>query len=702
MKSWLILLAAAAPALSPTPANAGRPATGELHFTFSRYSENVAKVQYDYDGKKTLAISPPTTLLKVPEAYGIVRLPDGDLLIAGRRKDEVYKANLATRKYAAQKNTWDQPYRIAIEPGQKSAYVSDFAGGVVRIPIAPYADGSPVSVNGDDNAITVMTFDQSGNGWYAISRHKDTTRIGSVDHATMTTTRWYTYLPWINAMNWDPFTGHLVMCGDKTVAQFDPETRTLVSERVFLEVTEFNSCVVDGEGHAFVTDWKGFIYFIDYSGSGKIGDTANFVAKPEVTEAVYYMAPLFGPGAPKPKPLPTGPKALYQDRDGNGRIDAAWLEFPKATGKLPASLHLQDPFNPAGGLVAGGERIRRIDITRAWVDFKDREFPPGTAFTSLPQGRILADTLLFHDAPFAIGDGVGPRLQAAEASQPQGRGDRPRLKAVFSEPVKADKASQVFPFELKRGDAILRGLVTVEAVKDLGNHTVEYVFSSPEYPQAGDSLRILPETPLLMDLPGNLPNMVGFVPVSGLPFPVFTQQGGVAPTVVSYLPMPNPKPLANSVLIVDPALGNKCLNCLDAMVESQLAMALQIARPAVPAAGKGFQPHIASLKVQAPLRYDIAFYSNHGAYINRAKGAIDESILARAAKDKDGRATLELHWWPVAEKEACQVRTGAYIARGILSGAPALVAAPGADPGVQLIAPGKTEKVSFVFGYLQR
>lgn len=677
---------------------AGKPVAGELHFSIYREaSDNIYKVTYAYDGVGVLSFGEPTPLLRVPNAYGMVLTPDGDLLVAGKTTDAVYKVNLKTKAYQTQTNTWDDPTRIALEPGLDAGWIADKNGSLFRVPMKPYGTGVQKVSTGSDKAIHALAFRDANTAYYTVDNTNffDSTYIGILDIRTMETEQWLKVVGDVYTLAPDPYTGSLILCGDKFISQVDTAEKRVISTRAFPEVYQFYSCVVDGEGHALLANHLGDIYLLDYAKSGLVGDSANFVGKQFVRKDIRYVASLIGPGAIKSKPVPmTGFTAVYQDADGNGRIDQAILEYPRMSVIPPTQVSLKDPFTPGAQVLVEADKVSRAEPTRYLLAFAEKEMAYGTDFPAGPLGSILQDTAHFSRAPFEIRDGVGPQLLAAEAVPPQRRGDLPILNLTFSEPLKVNGDSREFPFTLMRDGTDQSSRMAVNSVSHQGGNAYRYSFSSPDFPQEGDSIVVKAGTPLLTDALGNPSNMKSLVKVTGVPFPVFIIKDSTLPRVASYGMLQNAPVLASSILVEDAARPGLCLNCADPRVRS--AFEANLAAPRNPA----FQPHLLSLMVQGPVRYDIAFYGHMGSYINRAAGMVDEGILAAAAKDQEGRYHLRLHWWPVAGMGG-QVRTGAYIARGVLSANDLIQPDPDA-PGANRKLPKKSEKVSILFGYLQR
>jgi hypothetical protein len=683
------------------PARAGRPANGYFYFTFSRdfAGDNIGKVEWNWDGRSKFYLGVPQTFPRVPTINSLVYTYDDQLMIAGKYENEAYKIKPGAKSWDTAKSTWKLPEHIFVEPGLKSAWITDNRGYLYRTPIAPFGAVTEVRPTGSEKGVNTISYRDAETAWYTQSTLFDSSHIGVLDPNTMATQRKLTIGTFVNDSHYDPFTKNVVLCGDKTLSQYDPETNAIVSKRVFGHVSQLYSCVVDGEGHMILSSWKGDIYFIDYSATGKIGDADNFTDSTFLVDGMFYVTPLIGPGSPPlvRRPFYAGTHGVYHDSDGDGRIESAVIEFKAAVYDPPSLIRLRDPRDPAKSAFADSAHLVKLDFTHYLVDLRDRPFPFGTEVLPGASAKILRDSTLFGADEMPLSDGAGPQATVAEARPPQVRGDKPQLTVTFSEAVKIDLDSKGFPFLIKRANADVNGLIQVESVQDLGKNQYRYVFSSTEFPLLGDSLRITTAVAQVADTAGNLSNMSIWIPVGGYPFPVFSILPEKLPSLVTYA-MNLPVPMAPPVLLVDPGQpgqpGGTCLNCGDARVEAALAGAVH------ESAVQGFEPWLLTLNIQGPLRYSLSFYSTLGEFVNKVDGVIDVPTIRRIKPDKQGHYTVRLYWWPVTANGR-HAGTGAYIMRGVLSG-------DGLDNPLlessehPLSLPKKSEKITATFGYLRR
>lgn len=700
MKTLLPALAAILALYLPAAdAHAGRPANGYFYFTFSRdfAGDNIGKVEWNWDGQRNFTMGTPTTYPKVTSIHGLVYTWDNHLLITGKQKDQVYRIKPGDKEFTTTTAPWKQPEHIFVEPSLKSAWITDNSGKLFQAPLDPYGKVTEVRPGGSEKGINTISYKDAATAWYTQSTLFDSSRIGELDPRTMETRRTLSISTFIHDARYDPFTGHVVMCGDKTLSQYDPESKTIVSKRVFTGVSQLYSCVVDGEGRMILSSWNGFIYFIDYSATGKIGDPANATDSTYLVDGMFSITPLIGPGSPPivKRPFYVGTHGVYRDNDGDGRIDGVQMEFKAAVYDPPGLIHVSHPQDPAAGVQVDSAHILKQDFTHFMLDLKDRQFPFGTTCKPGSFAKILRDASLFGADNLPLTDGVGPQAIKAETRPPQNKGDKPWLDVTYSEKLRIDLAVLEFPFKLKRAIGDPNGLVKVESIKDLGRNKYRYTFSSEEFPLLGDSLKLIPALPHIADTLGNLNNMSIWIPVGGYPFPVFSILPEKFPSLVSYGNMGSPAPAGPAVLVVDPSQdGGLCLNCPDARIGA--ALTSPVTDPAV----QGFSRWLMTVTIQGPMRYTLNFYSTLGEFVNTADAVIDVNMIRRMRPDKQGRYTVRLYWWPTTAM-GLQAGTGAYIVRGTLSGDG--LKNPLLQSSTEVLSlPKKSEKITATFGYLRR
>ena len=91
--------------------------------------------------------------------------------------------------------------------------------------------------------------------------------------ATYTTTELVALLPAAHGGTYDPFTGNIILFGDDHITQVD-FNGNVVSDLTVVGA-QFDQGTVDGNGHAYVADNFGNLFFLDYSTNGLVNDVAN-------------------------------------------------------------------------------------------------------------------------------------------------------------------------------------------------------------------------------------------------------------------------------------------------------------------------------------------------------------------------------------------------------------------------------------------
>lgn len=99
-----------------------------------------------------------------------------------------------------------------------------------------------------------------------------------------------------------------------------------------------------------------------------------------------------------------------------------------------------------------------------------------------------------------------------------------------------------------------------------------------------------------------------------------------------------------------------------------------------------------------PFRFDLAFFTNYGGFVNRARGEVSAEMLRLAPLLPDGRRQVSLMWYPASDRGE-RASTGAYIVKGDIRTL-ASVPAAASDPLSACGAVGT--RVLGTFGYLRR
>jgi hypothetical protein len=289
--------------LGATAACAHADATdGNLFYTTFAGGTNVHRVDYDYDGTTTFTLFNNTPLAAVEGADGIIFAPNGNLLVGGQgpRVHEVQTDG--TLVQTVHPGIGDA-FHLALNPDRATVYAMGIPGGAVGVMPFPLAAGTGIGVTGDDTSISSIAFDAAGNAYYTNAGPGGTGAFGKItDLSTMNTMRLLSDVPAAHGMAFDPFTGDLMLFGDGHVTQVTT-AGVIVSDRAF-DGVNFDQGTVDGNGHAFVASNTGHLLFVDYSGTGLIGDLGNFTSLQFLNDNLDDVAPLVGPGAPPDVPEP--------------------------------------------------------------------------------------------------------------------------------------------------------------------------------------------------------------------------------------------------------------------------------------------------------------------------------------------------------------------------------------------------------------
>ena len=162
--------------------------------------------------------------------------------------------------------------------------------------------GTANAVSGSVNSITGVAFIGS-QAYYTDSGSGGGGSFGKLNISTFVTTQLISPLPAAHGIDFDPFTGDLVLFGDNHITQIDA-TGAIVSDYTSVSgCTPFDQGAVDGKGHILAACNGGSLTFIDYSASGKVGDAGNFVNTQFLAANLDDVAPLSGLGSnPVPEP----------------------------------------------------------------------------------------------------------------------------------------------------------------------------------------------------------------------------------------------------------------------------------------------------------------------------------------------------------------------------------------------------------------
>lgn len=138
-------------------------------------------------------------------------------------------------------------------------------------------------------------------------------------------------------------------------------------------------------------------------------------------------------------------QAYYLDRDGDGRIETAVVQFDSLTGPLPATLRLVDPFTgtvisvvPAQIALLDGQPGIAPARNSVVVTLPPtaQPFQPGTAFPEPNSLGAVTDSAGFDTTAFSVHDSVGPAiLDAVLYPSPPASGLPDTIRISLSETV---------------------------------------------------------------------------------------------------------------------------------------------------------------------------------------------------------------------------------------------------------------------------
>jgi streptogramin lyase len=168
-------------------------------------------------------LDPPQPVGYVPNATGIVSLPDGRLMVGafGRR---LIILDPVTGRVGS---IWapHKAARVVVDPTGRSLWAIDESGSLMRIPIAPRRHAKTYLLRGPDKQLTDLAFDRSGNAFYTAAGGS----FGKVNLRRFVTQRLYQGLPSANQVIFDRYSGDLILTGDNRMTQVDPRTARIVS-----------------------------------------------------------------------------------------------------------------------------------------------------------------------------------------------------------------------------------------------------------------------------------------------------------------------------------------------------------------------------------------------------------------------------------------------------------------------------------------
>ncbi len=392
--------------------------------------------------------------------------------------------------------------------------------------------------------------------------------------------------------------------------------------------------------------------------------------------------------------------AVYLDRNGDGRIDAAAITLNGLPAALPVSLSLEDPFNPGKpkSIAATALHWDGAKPGLLWAEFPDSPFKAGTGFIAGPYGTFTQGGEGYPAAAFNVRDGAGPVILSADADVSLDTLGIHKLTVVLTE--KLGDSSGTFPYAVKRATESLEGQLQVSKSEQIGDRTYQYTFSSKVFPVPGDSLKA---TVSALDDYGNPSAMPAFIEIQGKRIVVAAHIRVAGGGCVHGNVLSHPEPLAIPISVILPHGAEEAGSCIETRETPDCLDCLahdwkrtDPKRPEAAAIPAG--PEI-RVTTRWPFTFDLAYFNTLGEFVNHAKGEVSAKMLDAVAPDTKGEKTVALRWYPVSES-GMQAGTGAYVVKGSVS------TKAGVDkesvPGVPVEVPPATQKVLVRFGYLRQ
>ncbi len=424
---------------------------------------------------------------------------------------------------------------------------------------------------------------------------------------------------------------------------------------------------------------------------------------PTVVKAIVIQSPLENSEAATFTFIPAYgvAQAYYLDGDGDGRIEEVRIVLNGNPSALPSGLTLEDPFQQAGKRAVTSADMAWGNTAHTEILATFAPFAPGTGFVPGLFGAFPSVGEGYPSGSFTIKDGAGPVAVAAEAKLSLDSGVAQKLRVRFSEPLAAIAVADgtPLPFRVSRAGEDISAKLKVSGVVKIGDAEYEFTFASEVFPVPGDSLGT---TPSAIDGVGNASRMPGNIAVTGEKPSLKLKLTAVGGGCIKGGAIADPRRIAIPLSVIAPRAvdaGTGCPDagrpalCLDCQTrEWKRSDASRYEADALPPG-----PEI-RVTTQAPFKFDLAFFSSLGEFVNRARGEVTAAMLAGIPSDARGYRTVGLQWYPVSA-EGNQAATGAYIARGTLSLSPSAILETFPGLPVKVVAP--SEKVLLRFGYLR-
>jgi len=314
----VLLAGLALSAVGITPVVRADDTSGDISYTTFSGTDRVFKRSYSFIGG-TLTYGPQITISSLTDtplagADGLIFDPTNtSFLVIGGQNQDFYRLSATTPHGVVQDSGDASPalsasiFHVVADFSGTSAWGSDIPGThLVNIALTGSGFGaSSVSplISGGDTSITGLAFDGSGTAYYTNAGAGGTGDFGTIIPSTGVTTKLRSAVPAAHGIQFDSFTGDLILFGDSHITQLAPGGATVSDLDLSAAGVVLDQGTVDGKGHLFVaSNTGGKMLFLDYSGTSLVGAGTNFldINSTAFPASLDDVAPLSGKGSQQP------------------------------------------------------------------------------------------------------------------------------------------------------------------------------------------------------------------------------------------------------------------------------------------------------------------------------------------------------------------------------------------------------------------
>lgn len=282
MKSqhFRIMALAATALLAPIATLATTPSRGTVYL--STLSGSLYRLAYAYDGAATFTLMQPLHVAALPRGGGVRVLADGRVAIVGAGSVSLYDPRARTVQIASSMTNANS---VAINANGSGLWVGWKDTALSSIPLAPFGNGTPHSVSGDDSVASMVAFTPGDGVFYTTGGEFESGHFGRIDMTTFVTTR-IASSTFSTGIVHDAWSQTLITAGLGHARQIDPHApEDPLSQRDDSAAGE-NYLVLEptGDGHAIGTrsGAKARLVLLDYSASQRIGDPSSILVSAEI------------------------------------------------------------------------------------------------------------------------------------------------------------------------------------------------------------------------------------------------------------------------------------------------------------------------------------------------------------------------------------------------------------------------------------